>query len=185
MNKLLRISAIIGLPFLLVSCGGKSTKEITLTFEPPSLPGGSTTLDSYSEQGFSFTGDLPTSFYHTDFGLKGRPYSDGAYLTVARYFTKLQSDDSTPFTLKSVELAEYSTVFAYPQDITFNCYFSDGEYMPVTFSIDGVINVDSPGDFEKFEFSDSCKNAIRVDITPMATIDNMVIEVPINNETGA
>ncbi len=183
-------NVVIVASLLLLSCGGGSSNntnnnlstqtKVTIKFEPAYLANGSALLEQYIEEGYIFEGELSSSFAHTDQGMTNRPLGDGAYLQIMRYYTTFRAQDLSKFSIKSISLAEYSTNFNYPQDITFDCYTSNIDFTSVTFSIDGIIketlNTNGETDFETFVFPKTCSNIIKFEfMSPTISIDNLVI----------
>lgn len=156
---------------------------VHITFEPPSLPGGSKSIDEWLEQGVYFTG--PEGMSHTDSGLEMYPDNGTAYLKFAIFATLVfQYTDSTPFQLVSVDLGEYATSSAYPKEITFVGHKSDGSTVTAEFTTDGIIDGTGPlADFETFSFGDEFDNLSYVEIPTIGyTMDNIFL-VPIPEPT--
>ncbi len=154
------------------------TADVVLTFDPPSLPHGSRSLDNYTQSGVYFGGTLPGSYAHTDTGLTLWPNNGSAYLAVTRYYTYFDMGGQ-PFSLKQVDLAEYSTVYAIPMDAIFTGRKTDGSSVTATFTLDGVMDGTGPlNDFQTFTFPASFNNLTRVDFNGhvmMPSLDNLVV----------
>ena len=86
------------------------------------------------------------------------------------------------FGLTSVDLAEYSTLFAnQPVTITFVGYYSDGGTVSQSFTTDGIIDGTGPlADFQTFNFnSKDWSGLTRVEVPSFGwSLDNLVINVP-------
>jgi len=96
-----------------------------ITFDPPSWPRASVSLQNYTQNNLIFVGNLEDSFSHTDQGLPNRPDNETAHLDINRYYTSFYMTDSSTFSLYSVDLAEYSTVDLPPENCT-SCNWSTG-----------------------------------------------------------
>ena len=148
-----------------------------IEFDPPLIPGGAKRVDEWLEQGMRFTG--PNGFSQYDSGRDMCPDNGSAYLHFAngpKQTLMFKFVDSTPFALVSVDLAEYSTHFAEPMNIRFDCHKTDGTVQTTNFGVDGVI--DGPGgilDFETFAFDPEFTDIVRVDVpTTTYSMDNLV-----------
>jgi len=165
--------------FMLLQLIQATASDIIITFDPPSLPGGSKALQSYTENGMVFSGKLDRPFSHNDAGLSNRPNNGTAALNVTRYYTRFNPISPVLFDLLQVDLAEYSTIYAYPQTITFTGHKSDSSTVAATFVTDGIMDGIEPlADFETFTFDTSFRNLIYVEMSANFTIDNMHIRIP-------
>lgn len=152
----------------------------TVRFDPPSIPGGSRAIFQWKEQGFTFdSGDMS----HTDSGLAGRPQGEGGFLqptlvTIAR-------EDGKPFSLISAELAEYSTFFQSPLDITVQGWRGDGAVFTHTFTTDGIIDgIGTLNDFELFDFPPEFSFLVRAEMSspfPRFSIENLRVASDFSN----
>jgi hypothetical protein len=139
-------------------------------------PGASSLVDQYVEAEIQFTGQ--PDLIHTGAGVGGRPDNGTGYLQGAYRLTFLDQHGRL-FTLKSVDLAEYSTVYAFPTSMTFIGSKVDGTTVSQTFVTDG--QMDSIGglpDFQTFTFGPEWTDLLRVDMESDYgfSIDNIVVE---------
>jgi hypothetical protein len=152
-----------------------------VTFDPPPIVGGQVVTTSYTESGVSFTG----SYAYTSTTVAASPGGDFFASNSSTGFVQLlfgssmtiAMADSSLFSLGSVDLAEYSTVFVSPATITFTGYLSGGGTTSQTFTTDGVI--DGPAglaDFESFVFNASFTGlASLVADTTVFSMDNLEV----------
>ncbi len=131
-------------------------------------------VNEYDESGIQFTGQ--PNLAHNGGGISGYPDNGTGYLQAYRLaFLDLQGH---ALTLKAVDLAEYSTVYAYPDTVTFVGTKVDGSTVSQTFVTDGVC--DSLGgmpDFETFTFGEGWTDLVRIDVQgdyPFS-IDNIML----------
>lgn len=155
------------------------TTDIRLTFDPPSLPHGSRCLDTYDQLGVHFGGTLSGSYTHTDNGFEGRPDNGSAYLTVSRAYTYFDLGGKT-FSVRQIDLAEYSSYYAYPSTSTFKGIRADGSAVFASFNVDGVMDGTGPlADFETFAFPDTFANLVKVEFVAFSatlpTMDNLIL----------
>ena len=162
----------------MISVSWVQAELIHVTFDPASRAGGSIGVDSWTENGILFTG--PNGFGHCDSGSETRPENGTAYLDFAigpPQTLMIQSIDSTPFQLLSIDLAEYSILFDRPKDITFIGHKSDGATVTQDFTLDGII--DGTGllaDFETFTFGNEFKDLSYVEVPTLAySLDNVFL----------
>ena len=155
-----------------------AVEQLHITFDPPITPGNVTPMDDWAEQGMFFTG--PYGFAQYDSGRIRCPDNRTAYLHFASgppQTLTFKFIDSTPFTLTSVDLAEYSTFFDEPKTITFRCYKTDGTVSTADFTVDGQI--DGPGgilDFETFAYAPEFTDISYVEVpTTGYSMDNVVL----------
>ena len=125
----------------------------TVTFDPPPIPSGAAMRTNYQEGNVLFTG----SFSHGGTQNEGRASnsSTGILEMLSGSTLRIEMADSSLFTLKSVDLAEYSTVFAdQTKTVTFIGYTEDGSGLPMqSFTTDGLIDsIGGIDDFETFNF---------------------------------
>ncbi len=83
------------------------------------------------------------------------------------------------FSLYSVDLAEYSTVYAMTYNITFTGHCNDGGTVSQTFQLDGIVDGTGPlVDFQTFYFSPDFHDLLGVTIEdPRFSMDNLQIQV--------
>lgn len=170
--------------FLFFTCSVQAS-PVTITFDPPTLPGGSRVETSYTESGMIFTG----RFASTDSLLTGAsffPDNGTGYLHVpsaaSNASLSFQMANSSLFDLLSIDLAEYSTVFPVPRTITFTGHKADASTVTASFTTDGII--DGQGllvDFETFSFGSSFRDLAFVSAdSTLFSLDNLQINpVPI------
>jgi hypothetical protein len=172
---------VLGLTLLAAGWMGQAQ---VVTFDPASLPRGSRMIWDYAEQGMRL--EVPTGFAHTDKGISANlPQNSSAYvqfgatsrpLTISHYAGQ-------PFTLLSVDLAEYSTVANSSRSITFFGTRANGETVQQTFQLDGVI--DGSGglqDFQTFAFGPDFTNVVSVMVTNVAyALDNLAVAIATNS----
>lgn len=153
-----------------------------ITFEPAALPGGGKIIYSWREQDLLFT---PSAFLTSnDIFNGGYPYNGGAYIQTIGFpqLLTVTSIDSRPFTVFSVDLAEYSASFAMPVSINFVGTRFDDDVVNVTFTIDGIIDGNGLlADFETFAFPASFSHLRQLTIQSTAefacSMDNLQVEV--------
>jgi hypothetical protein len=153
--------------------------EMTITFNPASLPFGSRSITNWTEGGFHFS--TPDRMAHSDGGLSNRPDNGSAYLTFSANQKPLTFRHlaGRTFSLLNLDLAEYSTVFRTPKDITITGYQPDNTAVTTVVRIDGAI--DGPGgaaDFQTFTFGPEFSQLDRVEIFPdIYSLDNVRVVV--------
>jgi len=172
------LSTFLILSLLTISHPAYGAEQLHITFDPPLEPGWVKPMDNWVEQGMFFTG--PQGFTQYDSGRSGCPDNGTAYLHFAsgpQQTLTFSFVDSTPFTLISVDLAEYSTLFAKPKTITLVCHKTDGTVETANFTVDGLI--DGPGgisDFETFAFGPEFTEISYVEVpTTGYSMDNVVL----------
>ena len=157
----------------------------TLTFEgPPYLaPGWAILVQSYSEAGFWFM-PIPGRDTFARHGVTTDPRDPDngtAYLQAALGDSLMFArDDWSPFSLVSVDLAEYSTVVPNAVTVPFVGYRPDGSAVTASFTTDGVIDGTGPlADFQTFYFGPEFSGLRSVSIPNFGwSLDNLVISVP-------
>lgn len=166
---------------------------IKLEFSPATLPGGSRSESTWSESGYIIHAPLHKTGQHimgSESASSWRtPLSRGDYIAVngtdclsfGRYSFQdgfLERKDGKSFTPKSVDLAEYSTVYPVPIEIRFYATTANGAVTTYTFVTDGVI--DGPGgkeDFQTFIFPESFTDIKKLSwASNGCCMDNFVIE---------
>lgn len=160
-------------------------EDVTIGFEgPPTQPSGTHyAVAQYDEAGFHFQpqGALATQPpYHM--GRVGpatalRPDNGTTHLALLYGDSCVVTrSDSGPFRVRSIQLAEYSTVVSDAKTVTFTGYKWGGGTVTVSFTTDGVI--DGPGggaDFQTFEFPDTFSGLARLEFTDIAAYDNLAL----------
>jgi len=178
--------------FLSISWSVFGQGTLQITFDgPPVIPyNASHLVSSYFESGmlvsplkgsdsFGRVGAASGSVYPRS----GLPDDGSAYLaTPLGASLMFSSTGGSPFGLVSVDLAEYSTVFAnQPVTVSFVGYYSDGGTVTTSFTTDGIIDGTGPlADFQTFNFnSKDWSGLTRVEIPSYGwSLDNLVVTVP-------
>lgn len=145
----------------------------TITFDPPSLIGGSKLLSNYTEGAMQFSG----RFGHSDSASGPTPQGDVSATNGSAYLSlgfsgqvRFERYDGGLFDLLSVDLAEYSTVAIHPPTIVFIGYFADFSKTTTIFTTDNIIQTfdDTPRDFvtdfETLIFDSSFRDLLYVEL---------------------
>jgi hypothetical protein len=84
------------------------------------------------------------------------------------------------FGLYSVDLAEFSSLYPYPQEVPFFGYKADGSMVTNTFVTDGIIDGTGPlADFETFYFDKQFSDIVAFELWyPGYAMDNLILVVP-------
>ena len=135
-----------------------SPRAVTILFEgqPPQTAYG---VGPYLESEIQFTGQ--PGLVHNGGGIAGFPDDGGGYLQ-AVYKMTMQDAHGRSLKLKSIDLAEYSYVYAYPTYVTFVGWKVDGTSVSQILATDGLM--DGPGgvpDFQTFTFGDEWSDLLR------------------------
>jgi len=163
---------------------GQGTLQITFDGPPVVAPGAGILITNYSESGMVF---MPLkglgSLARFGPGYPSDPQNGSAFLKAGLGGSLMFSfANNSVFDLVSVDLAEYSTVFAnQPVTISFVGYYSDGGTVTTSFTTDGIIDGTGPlADFQTFNFnSKDWSNLSRVEIPSYGwSLDNLVVTVP-------
>jgi hypothetical protein len=113
--------------------------------------------------------------------LAGFPDDGSAYLQASAGDSLMFSFlNGSPFSLNSVDLAEFSTLYNYPATIQLIGYRSDGSTVAANLTTDGIIDGNGPlADFETFSFGPEFSDLKRVEIPSYGwCLDNLVVSVP-------
>jgi subtilisin family serine protease len=151
-----------------------------LTFDPPTFMGGPADYNpSLEEQNFVVSTDggvYIQSAYSSGYPSNGTYYARS--LSSETNFT-VKHRESLPFTVLSVDLAEYSTSFASPKTIGFTGYKASGGTVTQSFTTDGVMDGTGPAtDFQTFTFNSNFTNLTRIVAnTTLFQIDNIAVIV--------
>ncbi|MEH6347438.1 MAG: hypothetical protein V7785_20240 [Bermanella sp.] len=146
-------------------------EKITIDFSPATLPNGSRCENEpFTRESYLFTpadtcGVAISNHDDTEnvwLNLNGR--GDGSTLT---------APNNTLFTIYSMDIAEYSTVFAYPQTVRIACV-KNGLATYINIYLDGVIT-DSNDMFQTFQLEDECTNIDEFRFGGTMSADNIVI----------
>jgi hypothetical protein len=157
--------------------------QSTVTFQPAALPGGGKIIYTWSEQGLMFTPSAHLT--SNDIFDEGYPYNGGAYIQNIGFPQTLTitSIDAQPFSVFSVDLAEYSTDPPItPVGVTFLGEYLDGSTVDITFTTDGIIDGNGPlPDFETFYFPTSFSGLRKLTLQSTSfdaySMDNLQAEV--------
>ncbi len=149
-----------------------SAQAAILTFEPPPCTVCAYQKTYYEENNVSLSG----SFGHYGMGVSGLAMnnSSGALDFAHQDFARIRLTNRSPFTLSSVDLGEYSTVFTNLQ-VTFRGFTTDFTTVEQSFYLDGLI-ADAGGnsDFQSFLFPVTFSNLLYADITTYGfSMDNL------------
>lgn len=162
------------------------TLQIDFDISPP-VPGTQVGFGSYQEDDFT-TKPLGPVLTATPFLLRrngggnaGFAENGSAYLQLALGDSlEVFQDSGEVFTPLSIDLAEYSDLFAVVMSVGFTGYFSSGPPVTTSFSLDGVIDGTGPlADFQTFYFPSSFENIIRLESTTnFFSADKLLVSVP-------
>lgn len=123
--------------------------------------------------------DSFSSVYVQNAYTAGYPSNGGNYLRVmfADGGVVFEHKDHLPFDAISVDLSEYSTVFAYPGTITFRGYLANGQVVSQDLVTDGVVDGTGPlTDFQSFTFNSSFRDVVKLEaLSSVVMIDNLVV----------
>jgi len=178
--------------FLMVSCSvfGQGTLQITFDGAPILRTNSGVVVTSYNESGMAFSPIKGSDGFNrlnidSTAGYPGSlfPCNESAYFDAPLGSSLVFSSAAgSLFGLVSVDLAEYSTVFAnQPVTISFVGYYSDGGTVTMSFTTDGIIDGTGPlADFQTFNFnSKDWSGLTRVEIPSYGwSLDNLVVTVP-------
>jgi len=162
--------------FILLLGISPSLFAATVTFDPPPCNTCQFGMSNYDENGVYFSG----SFAH--YGMStGYPYnnSTGAINLLYGDYIRIELLNGGLFSLLSVDLAEYSTVFSgQSRTITFSGKTINNVIVTQTFTTDGIVDgIGGQDDFESFIFSSQFDNLTYVDInTDLFSMDNLVVQ---------
>lgn len=150
---------------------------VTIRFNTVFFPGGPIVLTDIIESDMRFF--TPAGVTHSDIGDPMLPDNGTPFMLLDAGQTPLVITNTTSavFALMSVDLSEFSTVFAAPRAIPFVGYKADGSTVSRTFNLDGVIDGSGPlGDFETFSFGNDFRDLTRVEVqTDLYCMDNVVL----------
>jgi len=154
--------------------------EASITIDWNHTAGGSVIKPEWIENDIRFTS--PGGITHNDSGSSTTSPNNGTpFLTslLGQSPLVISNLNGALFTLLSVDVAEYSTVFAEPQTVTFTGYRVEGTIISQVFTTDGIIDGLGPLiDFETFNFGPDFNNLYKVTINhPAYALDNMVLRV--------
>jgi len=133
-------------------------------------------VNEYVESAVQFTGR--PDLVHNGGGLSNYPDNGTGYLQSAYHIT-FQDVFGRSFNLQAVDIAEYSTVYAFPVSVTFVGSKADGSTVSQTFVTDGQCDGVGPlADFQTVTFSDEWSGLLTIDIQSDygLSIDNVVLQ---------
>ena len=103
-------------------------------------------------------------------------------LAYAGIGSSLSAANNQKFTVYSMDIAEYSTVFAYEQTLVITCV-KDGMQNFVDITLDGVIT-DSNDKFQTFDLSDSCSDIDELWFDAPMGVDNIRLSKLVSETKG-
>lgn len=135
-----------------------------ITFDPPNFMGGLGSYRPYlEEQSFvigSDNGVFVQNAYNSGYPNNGTFYARST--SSEKNFT-IRHREGISFSILSVDLSEYSDLFAYPVTIGFTGYKADGSTVFQSFRTDGIFDGTGPlQDFQTFTFNSSFNNLTKV-----------------------
>jgi hypothetical protein len=160
----MQTKGLVVVSLLMLASGARGNPPVTITFDPPALPGGQKVIYSWIEKDYIFTppGDMASNDAYSP----GYPWDGTAYIQVDPLPMTIRRDDLLPFGFLSVDLAEYSTLFPLPVSVTFTGTRMDQSTTAVTFTTDGIIDGNGPlQDFQTFFFPASFTDLQLVTVT--------------------
>ncbi len=159
----------------------QGTLQWTVTFDgTPTIQRDTGILVSqYFEAGMWFKAtQSPYRFEREGGGSVGFPENGTAYLLFGQgdSLAVSSTNPAQPFGVVSVDLAEFSVLYAYPIVVPFIGYKPDGSAVTIQFTTDGIIDGTGPlADFQTFYFDDRFRDLVRLDVADYGfALDNMV-----------
>ncbi len=158
-----------------------------ITFEGPPVqpPGSAYFVQQYYEAGVWFRPlgvvGPGNGFVRARGGDPGWPDNGTAYLLAGAGDSLMFSMTGVRvFDLVSVDLAEFSTLYAYPTSVWFVGYKPDGSSVTTVLVTDGIMDGNGPlADFETFYLGEAFRGVERVEIpTNGWALDNLVLAIP-------
>jgi hypothetical protein len=164
-------------------CQGQGKTAISFDGPPIIAPGAAIQFWEYYEAGV-WVRPLGVVGPGNGFGRRGSsppagwPDNGTAYVIFHARGMVVSRTDNSIFGLQSVDLAEFSTLYAYPTTVRFVGYRQDGTTVTTDFITDGIIGTGGP-DFQTFYFPAEFSGLSRVEI-PYAgwCLDSLIISVP-------
>ena len=176
------VLAVLG---AIVHCQGQGT--VLITFDgPPLQPRGTAYyVQQYYEAGIwcrplGVVGP-GNGFGRVGGGLTPLPENGSAYLdALVGDSLAFSFVNESVFGLRSVDLAEYSTVVPNAATVEFVGYRLDGSVVTSVFTTDGIIDGTGPlADFQTFYFGPEFSGLTRVEVPiPGWSLDNLVVSIP-------
>ncbi len=141
---------------LLLSIVSVDALATVIEFDSPPLGVHGGRLEhSYTEDGVSFTTPFSSTFTHLGAQVSGMASNDSLGLITASSL-RIEMVDHSLFSLGSISLAEYSTLYPEPHIALFTGHFLDGSTVSQTFATDGLIDsIGGIDDFQTFSFLSS------------------------------
>lgn len=168
--------------FCMISlCAGFSLSSvaatITVTFDPFPIP--FQTITSYTEAGVTFYATGVSYCKHAGPGISFLPDNGTGHLLFGAAANDwLIEKRGTVFSAKSVDLSEYSTVYARPKQITFVGHKPDSTTVSTVFTTDGMMDGEGgSADFQTFKFPDSFTGLVSLESpNNLYAMDNLTLE---------
>lgn len=151
-----------------------------LTFDAPFFVGGPGSYKPQVEEQ-NFVMHTDSGMYIQNAYTSGYP-NNGTYYARSSLLEKnltVRHREGLPFAIFSVDLAEYSILYAAPKTLTFVGHKMDGGTVSQSFVLDGIIDGTGPvEDFQRFVFDNSFTNLAKVTVaTGGFQIDNIAVQV--------
>ncbi|MBE2181093.1 MAG: S8 family serine peptidase [Chthoniobacterales bacterium] len=152
-----------------------------ITFDVPFFLGGPGSYKPYIEEQ-SFLMQTDGGMYIQNAYTAGYP-NNGTYYArssaVSEQNFSIRHSQGLPFAIHSVDLAEYSSLFATPKTLTFTGHKIGAGTITQSFVLDGVIDGTGPvEDFQRFVFDSRFTNLAKVTVAPGGfQIDNIAVQV--------
>lgn len=170
----------------LLALAADGNAQGTVTFDGPPLipPGSARVVQSYSESGVWFAPIPGTDGFGrrgSNPPLAGWPDNGTAYVQAGLGDSLMFGlDNGAAFRLVSVELAEFSTLYAEPVSVRFIGFRTDGSSVTNDLVTDGIIDGTGPlADFQTLYFTTEFSGLVRVQVrTPGWCLDNLYVSVP-------
>ena len=157
---------------------GRFNRTITFDGHPIIPPGSDIGVTYYYEDSMTFTPLNPgDQFVRAGGGREAFPDNGTAYVLQGAFDSLAGSRGGVSrFGLYSVDLAEFSTLYAFPRNVRIIGYRPDGTTVTAEFTTDGII--DGPGslpDFQRFYFGEAFSNLVRFELPGHTyAMDNLV-----------
>jgi len=153
------------------STDSDSEETQTITFSPATLPNGSRCEnDPFIRNEYLFTPAANCSF-----GINNPTNTDTVWLSLLSNGagSTFSAVNNEKFTIFSMDIAEYSSVFNHPQTLQITCV-KDGVPTYIAINLDGVIT--GPDDmFETFQLESECSDIDQFIFSGLMSVDNIVV----------
>jgi hypothetical protein len=167
-------------------CATRLWAQGTITFDGPPIqpPRTASVVQSYGESGVWFAPIPGTAGFirrGSNPPLAGWPDNGSSYILAALGESLMFGlDDGATFRLVSVDLAEFSTLYAEPLVVRFIGYRADGSGVTNDLVTDGIIDGTGPlEDFQNLSFGPEFSDLVQVRIpTSLWTMDNLRLSIP-------